>query len=199
MWKGFNTLDRSRHIVEGFGGVNQTLLKVREAIDKGEYQWASELATYILKVDPQNTEAKLLKAHALRVVGQRFTAMDGRTWYLTTALDLEGKITVDPNAVAVTSPEQLASLPIDNLLEILSTKLDPVKSNGVNKTLGLNITGCGQRLYTPRKKQCARCHGHTTDKPRHVTDPWSRYLQVNSKWNLESSGRCRSRKGKASR
>jgi alkyl sulfatase BDS1-like metallo-beta-lactamase superfamily hydrolase len=133
-------VDRSRNIVEGFGGVNQTLLKVREAIDKGEYQWASELATYILKGDPQNTEAKLLKAHALRAVGQRFTAMDARHWYLTTALELEGKITVDPNAVAVTSPEQLASLPIDNLLEILSTKLDPVKSNGVNKTLGLNIT-----------------------------------------------------------
>jgi len=140
-------VDRSKHIVEGFGGVNKTLLKVREAIDKGEDQWASELATYILKVDPNNTEAKLLKAHALRVVGERFTSMDGRHYYLTTALELEGKIKADPNAIAVTSPEQLASLPVDNMLEILATKLDPVKANGVNKTLGLTLTDTGQ-VYT---------------------------------------------------
>ena len=137
-------VNRSKHIVEGFGGVNQTILKVREAIGKGEDQWASELATYVLKVDPENEEAKLLKAHALRVVGQRFTSMDGRHWYLTTALELEGKINADPNAVAVTSPEQLASLPVDNLLEILGTKIDPVKANGVNKTLGLTLTDTGQ-------------------------------------------------------
>jgi hypothetical protein len=31
--------------VNGFGGIDQTLLKVREAIEKGKEQWASELAT----------------------------------------------------------------------------------------------------------------------------------------------------------
>jgi alkyl sulfatase BDS1-like metallo-beta-lactamase superfamily hydrolase len=133
-------LERSKHIVDGFGGVNDTLLKVREAIDKGEYQWASELATYILKFDPKNTEAKLLKAHALRVIGQQLPAEDGRHWYLTTALELEGKLDVDPSKIAVTSPEQLASLPVDDLLKILSTKIDPVKAEGVNKILGVNFT-----------------------------------------------------------
>jgi alkyl sulfatase BDS1-like metallo-beta-lactamase superfamily hydrolase len=42
-------VERSKHIVDG----GQTLLKVREAIEKGKEQWASELATYVLKVDPR--------------------------------------------------------------------------------------------------------------------------------------------------
>ncbi|MGE3858915.1 MAG: alkyl sulfatase dimerization domain-containing protein [Nitrososphaeraceae archaeon] len=133
-------VERSKHIVDGFGGVNQTLLKVREAIDDKDYQWASELATYVLKFDPNNTEAKLLKAHALRIIGQQLSAADGRNWYLTTALELEGKLKIDPNKLSVTSPQQLASLPVDDLLKILSTKISPVKAEGVNKTLGINFT-----------------------------------------------------------
>jgi linear primary-alkylsulfatase len=130
--------------VDGLGGIDQTLLKVREAIEKGKDQWASELATYVLKVDPLNREAKLLKVHALRVAGQRMPAADGRHWYLTTALELEGKIKIDPNKFAVTSPQQLAALPVDNLLEILATKVDPVKAEGVNKTLAISISDIGK-------------------------------------------------------
>jgi alkyl sulfatase BDS1-like metallo-beta-lactamase superfamily hydrolase len=137
-------IERSKHIVDGFGGIDQTLLKVREAIEKGKEQWASELATYVLKVDPGNIEAKLLKAHALRIVGQRMPAADGRHWYLTAALELEGKIKIDPDKFAVTSPQQLAALPVDNLLEILATKIDPVKAEGVNKTLAISIPDIGK-------------------------------------------------------
>lgn len=137
-------VERSKHIVDGFGGINHTVLKVREAIENGKDQWASELATYVIKVDPQNIEAKLLKAHALRVVGQRMTAADGRQWYLTAALELEGKIKIDPNKFAVTSPQQLAALPIDNLLEILATKIDPVKAEGASMTLAISISDIGK-------------------------------------------------------
>lgn len=119
---------RAHKFVEGFGGVEIVIQQVRQAIDDDEYNWAAELATYVIVVDPDNDEAKLLKAHALRVMGQRMLSADARHWALTSALELEGKIVIDPNAFTQTSPEQLAELPIEKILKSLSTKLDPEKT-----------------------------------------------------------------------
>lgn len=116
--------ERSNKIVNAYGGVGATILEIRNSIEKGEYNWAAELASYVLNQEPENVEAKLLKAHALRVIGQRMLSSDGRHWALTTALELEGKITVDPNGFSQTSPEQLAQIPIDKLLKSMSTKLN---------------------------------------------------------------------------
>ena len=128
--------ERSEKIISLAGGVNGAISEIYKAIQEGDYEWAAELATYAIHTDPDNVEAKLLKAHALRAIGQRITAVDGRHWYLTTALELEGKIKIDPNAFTQTSSEQLAALPIEKILNTLPTKLDPKKAEGVNKILG---------------------------------------------------------------
>ena len=131
---------RSQKIVDGFGGEAEAILSVRDAIDNGEYEWAAELATYVLHTNSENTEAKLLKAYALRVMAQRYEAMDARHWALTTAQELEGKITIVPGTFTQTSPEQMAVLPIGKLLKALPTKLDPQKAAGLDIILGVEYT-----------------------------------------------------------
>ena len=115
---------RSQKIVSGFGGVDNTILKIRSAIENNEYNWAAELATYVLNVDSNNDEAKLLKAHALRVIGQRMLSADGRNWALTSALELEGKIRTTDTFLQ-TNLESLMELPIEKILKILPTKINP--------------------------------------------------------------------------
>lgn len=117
--------ERSNKIVNAYGGVDASILEIRNSIEKGDYNWAAELASYVLNEEPENVEAKLLKAHALRVIGQRMLSSDGRHWALSTALELEGKITIDPNVISQNSPEQLAEVPIKKLLNSLSVKLNP--------------------------------------------------------------------------
>lgn len=129
--------EKSQKIVEGFGGEDSTISEIRKAIELGEYEWAAELSTYAINADPQNEEAKLLKAHSLRVLGQRSDSMDIRHWSLTEALVLEDKISLTPDAFTQTSAEQMAELPVEKLLEALPTKLDPVKAEGANVVLGL--------------------------------------------------------------
>jgi alkyl sulfatase BDS1-like metallo-beta-lactamase superfamily hydrolase len=129
--------EKSQKIVKGFGGIEKTIQEVRTAIDNGEYEWAAELATYAIKSDPDNEDAKLLKAHALRVLGQRAHSSGARNWYLTDALALEGKITIDPNALTVGDPEQIAGTPIKILLEQAPTRLDPQKAEGLNMVVGI--------------------------------------------------------------
>lgn len=131
---------RAHKFVEGFGGVDVVIQQVRQAIDNDEYNWAAELATYVIVVEPDNDEAKLLKAHALRVMGQRMLSADARHWALTSALELEGKITIDPNAFTQTSLEQLAELPIEKILQVLPTKLNPEKANDLNIYVELSYT-----------------------------------------------------------
>ena len=129
--------ERAQKTVEGFGGTEKTLNMVRDAIDNDEYQWAAELATYVIKSDPDNEDAKLLKAFALRVLGQQAHSSGARNWYLTDALALEGKIIVDPSAITVGDPDQIAGTPIKILLEQAPTRLDPQKADGIDMVVGI--------------------------------------------------------------
>jgi alkyl sulfatase BDS1-like metallo-beta-lactamase superfamily hydrolase len=129
--------ERSSKIIEGFGGPKNVLLDVRKAIDNGEYDWASELVTYVLHVEPNNTEAKLLKAHTLRVFGQKTMSFDARHLALTNALELEGKITIDSNAISKANSEQIAEIPIEKLLYVLPTKLKSDKADNIYAVMSI--------------------------------------------------------------
>jgi len=127
-------------IVEGFGGVQKTMSLTRDAIDNGEYEWAAELGSFVLTVEPDNEQAKLLQAYVLRVLSQRTEGQDERHWLLTDARVLEGKITIDPGAFTQSSPEQMAELPIEKLIKFLPTKLDPQKAAGIDTILGVTYS-----------------------------------------------------------
>jgi len=132
--------ERSHKVVDGFGGVQASISSIRAAIDNEEYEWAAELGTYVLNVEPDNLEAKLLTAYVLRVLSYSSEGMDERNWLLTDAQVLEGKITIVPGAFTQTSPEQMAELPIGKLLEAVPTRLDPQKAAGADIVLGVQYT-----------------------------------------------------------
>ena len=138
--------ERSQKIIDGFGGLETTIDEIRKVIDNGEYYWAAELSTYALNVEPENIEVKLLKAYSLRVIGQKMISSDGRHWALTSALELEGKITIDPNGFTQTSPEQLAVIPIEKLLKTLSPTLNQESVQGVNGALNVIYTDTGKEF-----------------------------------------------------
>ena len=129
--------ERAQKIVDGFGGTSNVIKQIRAAIDNKEYSWAAELATYGLENDPDNKELRLLKAYALRVLGQQMLSADARHWALTSASELEGNIVIDPTAFSQTSLEQLAEIPIEKILRALPTKVDPVKLDETNSKLGI--------------------------------------------------------------
>jgi len=93
----------------------------------------------VINYDSENLDAKLLKAYALRVLGQQAHSSGARNWYLTDALLLEGKIAIDPSLIAISSPETIAATPIDILLKQLPTRLDAQKAEGLNIVVGLEL------------------------------------------------------------
>lgn len=132
--------EQSMKIIEAIGGSDVALQQVRDAIDNREWSWAAILATHILNADPENEEAKLLKAHALHVLGKLATNSGARNWYITQALILEEKINLDPNAIKLQSTESIMATPIDLLLKQTPTRVDPTKAVGLDIVVGLDFT-----------------------------------------------------------
>ena len=65
----------------------------RNAYKEQDYQWAAELASYLIRVDAGNMEARNIKAAAFRQLGYASMNINWRNWYLTSALELEAGLT----------------------------------------------------------------------------------------------------------
>ena len=77
--------DRAARIIELSGGRDPLLAKARRALADEEFQWAAELADYVLAVDSGHVEAKHLKATALTELGERQISAIARNYYLSAA------------------------------------------------------------------------------------------------------------------
>jgi alkyl sulfatase BDS1-like metallo-beta-lactamase superfamily hydrolase len=77
--------DRAAKIVALAGGAARVLASARDALAAREFQWAAELADYVLAVDVVNVDAKRLKAQALTELGERQISANARNYYLSAA------------------------------------------------------------------------------------------------------------------
>jgi len=69
-----------------------------KAFGEGDPQWAAELLTYLIRVDHDDMEARQLKAACFRKLGYAEENTTWRSWFLTSAMELEG--TLDLTEVA---------------------------------------------------------------------------------------------------
>ena len=137
--------------MKGFGGVNETIVKIKQALSDRNESWAAELATYLLYAHPDNEEAKLLKAQAFRTLAWINPTSGARDWYLTDARVLEGKLdeALLNNLWGV--EERIMSTPMDILLNLARYNIDPIKSENMNITVGIKINDTSsddERGYT---------------------------------------------------
>ena len=80
---------RAERLLELAGGEDSVLEKAAEALSKIDYQWAAELADYVLATNEYSTDAMLIKAQALRALGAQQISANARNWYITPARALE--------------------------------------------------------------------------------------------------------------
>ncbi|MGD1834520.1 MAG: alkyl sulfatase dimerization domain-containing protein [Nitrososphaeraceae archaeon] len=146
-----NKTERGANIVEGFGGVNETIAKIKQALLDRNESWAAELATYLLYAYPDNEEAKLLKAQAFRTLAWINPTSGARDWYLTDARVLEGKLDESLLNNLWGVEERIMNTPMDILLSLSRYNIDPAKSGNMNMTVGIKINDTAdddERGYT---------------------------------------------------
>jgi alkyl sulfatase BDS1-like metallo-beta-lactamase superfamily hydrolase len=77
--------ERATRIIDLAGGREAVLATSRRALAGKDFQWAAELADYVLAVDSAQVEARRLKAAALSELGERQISAIARNYYLSAA------------------------------------------------------------------------------------------------------------------
>ena len=136
--------ERAEGMVALAGGVENLLAATREAVAAERYAWAAELATHLLRYDADLDEAKQLKAASLRALGQRSISPNGRNYYLTQALELEGRVEVAPAPPTAAALELAKSMPIGNFIAAMPGNLNAEAAADVDRVMGFRFPDVGE-------------------------------------------------------
>jgi alkyl sulfatase BDS1-like metallo-beta-lactamase superfamily hydrolase len=114
-------VEMARKLVALMGGTDRVLAEARKAEDActvddvrslGQCQWAAELATYLVRIDPDDQPARNVKAAAFETLAQVELDPNWRNWYLSSALELRHVFDGLPATTSgLVSPEIIGHLP----------------------------------------------------------------------------------------
>jgi alkyl sulfatase BDS1-like metallo-beta-lactamase superfamily hydrolase len=153
--------ERAARYVEQMGGRDQVLAAAKKAFDKGDYQWAAELVTYVIRVNKDDAQARGLKARALRGLAYRTENTNWRDWYISSARELEKSLNSMVTLASMSSlaaPDIVKQLPVSKFFEAMTVRLDPVKTADVHLTVAFRITDTGRGYALEVRRGVAQLH-----------------------------------------
>ena len=156
-------MERARRYVELMGGRSAVVEAARRAIDDGEYTWAAEILTNVIRIDHDDMEARNLKAEAYRQFAYTLTNVNWRNWTLTAAAELEGEVNLS-GGFAFTSSDVIRAFTTDKLLEMITTRIDPEKSIDVNLTMGFKFEDTNERYALEIRRGVVQFHSKLPKK-----------------------------------
>lgn len=150
-WFGVDTVelhpiapaDEAARLIALAGGADKMFEAASRALEAREYSWAAQLATYLLRQTPTDERVKALKAKALRAMGQVTTASNTRSWYLTQARELEGKVDTRVLPIRFANDAMVKQMPPLTFVNALRFKLAPDLSAAGPKVVRLTLSGAG--------------------------------------------------------
>ncbi|HWZ30146.1 MAG TPA: alkyl sulfatase dimerization domain-containing protein [Bryobacteraceae bacterium] len=131
--------ESARRQVGLMGGRDRVLQEAKGALDAGDAQWSAELASYLIRMNRDDRDARQMKAAALRKLGLAQKNTNWRNWYLASAHELDGSL--DTAAVLARArtnfgaPETIAALPARVWVQGLTTRLEAEKTLDVHTTM----------------------------------------------------------------
>lgn len=156
-------IEASRRYVELMGGRAKVLKVARKASKNGDYQWAAELTTHLVRIDHEDWDARNLKAEALRQLGYGRTNNNWRNWYLTSAQELDGTIDFSKR-LDIVAPDLLRAFPTSELLNGLRFRLKAEKTLDVNMTFGIRLPDVDEGFGLEVRRGVAQFYDSLPDK-----------------------------------
>jgi len=121
------------------GGAEGLQEAAQEALDQEQYAWAAELATHLLRLSPDSSQAKQIRAGALRALGQRHISANGRNYYLTQALEAEGTVKIHDDTHPKNALSFVNTIPIGQFVAAMPANLDADKSADKEMVVGFRF------------------------------------------------------------
>jgi alkyl sulfatase BDS1-like metallo-beta-lactamase superfamily hydrolase len=150
-------MERAKRYVKLMGGRDAVVAAARAAVDGGEYTWAAEILTNVIRIDHDDMEARRLKAEAYRKFAYTLVNVNWRNWSLTAAAELDGEADLT-KGFSFTSSDVIQAFPSNVLLEMLTTRIDPEKSIDVNLTMGIRFADVNERFGLEIRRGVVQFH-----------------------------------------
>jgi alkyl sulfatase BDS1-like metallo-beta-lactamase superfamily hydrolase len=155
------TESAERHVAL-MGGRDRVLAEARRAYENGDSQWAAELATYLIRVDRNDKEARRLKANSFRRLGYAQMNTNWRNWYLMSALELEGALDLAQLAKAIagifSSPDLIAAFPARAWVEGFTIRLKAEETSAARMTMGFVFPDVNESYGLEIRRGIAQFH-----------------------------------------
>ena len=110
------------------GGRYKLIAAAQSALSDGDAQWAAELLTWLIRVDHNDTEARGLKAEALRRWAYEQKNATWRYWALSSAMELDGDLDLGKAGMVLGSQDQVQGFPLSGILKVMTVRLKPEES-----------------------------------------------------------------------
>jgi alkyl sulfatase BDS1-like metallo-beta-lactamase superfamily hydrolase len=112
-----------RKYLDYLGGADAIVARAQQDYDRGEFRWVVQILNHVVFAEPGHRPARELSASAMAQLGYQAESATWRNAYLLGARELrEGAPHGRPNGNTV-SPDVMAQLPLENLLEYLAMRL----------------------------------------------------------------------------
>ena len=79
--------EKAERMIEFAGGRSAILTAAETALDKQDWQWALELSSHVAQLDYTDKRAVAIKVKAIQKLASKETSMNGRNYYLTSAVE----------------------------------------------------------------------------------------------------------------
>jgi hypothetical protein len=89
------------------------------------WRWGLKLTSLLLKLDPTDATARQARATAARALGQRTDSSNARGFYITEALQLEGKLLVQGQPQTMDGIRKFLSTPRADRLAVRPRRAEP--------------------------------------------------------------------------
>ena len=144
-------VESARRHIKLMGGRDQVYAAAKEAYNKDGFQFSAELLTYLIRVDHDDSAARQLKAHAFRQMGYAEVNTTWRSWYLTSALELEGKVSPreeGQNLMKQYGATRLDSMSAKDILEVLRYRVKAEDVQDDQLTITYHLTDTNEKVTT---------------------------------------------------
>jgi alkyl sulfatase BDS1-like metallo-beta-lactamase superfamily hydrolase len=134
--------EEAERTVQAMGGRAAVQEMAAQAVADGglaNWRWGLKLTSLLLSLDPADPAARAARATAARALGQRTDSANARGFYITEALQMEGKLLVQgqPQTMAglraflgTPRAERLVVIPVEQNLQFVRYLVDPRKAEG---------------------------------------------------------------------
>jgi alkyl sulfatase BDS1-like metallo-beta-lactamase superfamily hydrolase len=133
--------EKARRFAELAGGTAGLLDKTKKSFKEKDYQWVLTMCDQLLALDPEMAEATRMKSSSLKALAADQGNANARNYYYTQALELDGKLKI---SVPPVSADTVSWIPLEAIFEGMTVRLNPVKSEGIEKSVAFDFPDTGQ-------------------------------------------------------